>query len=122
MVKSIYKEMKMALHPNAVISIKYRKVPVTNSTLDAVRGFMYLNIIITVIATLLLIVSGLEMFSAFSAVATCLNVLGPAFGEVSSNFIPVNAFGTWVLNVVMILGRLEFFTVLVLFVPAFWRY
>jgi len=122
MVKSIQKEIKLALHPRAVISIKYKKQAVSSGTMDAVRGFLYLYIIVTIIATILLIASGLDMFSAFSAVASCLNVMGPAFGELSKNFIPVNAFGTWVLSVVMILGRLELFTVLVLLVPSFWRY
>jgi trk system potassium uptake protein TrkH len=122
MVKSIQKEIKMALHPNAVVSVKYRKQPLTGNTLDAVRGFMYLYIMVTVVATLLMIASGLDMFSAFSAVAACLNSSGPGFGEVASNFTPVNTFGTWVLNMTMLLGRLELYTVLVIFMPAFWRY
>ncbi|WP_276202084.1 hypothetical protein [Salinivibrio socompensis] len=52
----------------------------------------------------------------------CINVLGPGFGEVGSNFQPVTDTGIWILNVAMILGRLEYFTVLALFMPHFWHW
>jgi trk system potassium uptake protein TrkH len=65
--------------------------------------------------------TGLDFWSSITAVAACLNVLGPAFGELGNNFQPVNDFGTWILSFAMILGRLEYFTVLALFFPKFWR-
>lgn len=72
--------------------------------------------------TLLLMATGLDFWSAFTAVAACINVLGPGFGEVGSNFIPVTDTGIWLLNAAMILGRLEYFTILAMLTPAFWRY
>ena len=60
--------------------------------------------------------------AAFSAVAACLNVLGPGLGQVGSNFQVVSDTGIWLLSAAMIIGRLEYFTVLALFFPVFWRY
>jgi trk system potassium uptake protein TrkH len=76
----------------------------------------------TVLLSLLLVASGLDVWSSFTAVAACVNVLGPAFGELGNNFQAVNDFGTWVLSFAMILGRLEYFTVLALFIPSFWKH
>lgn len=67
-------------------------------------------------------VTGLDFWSAFAAVAACLNVLGPGFGEVGSNLIPVSDTGIWLLNTAMILGRLEYFTVLAMLTTGFWRW
>ena len=85
-------------------------------------AFMSIAASTTMIITLILMATGLDFWSSFTAVAACLNVLGPGFDQVGSNFIPVSDVGTWVLSFTMILGRLEYFTVLALFVPAFWRY
>jgi trk system potassium uptake protein TrkH len=65
--------------------------------------------------------TGLDFWTSLTAVAACLNVLGPAFGELGTNFQPVNDFGTCVLSFAMILGRLEYFTVLALLFPGFWK-
>ena len=65
--------------------------------------------------------TGLDLISAFSAVAACMNNLGPGLGEVSSNYASVTDTGKWILSFAMLLGRLELFTFLVLFTPTFWR-
>ena len=65
--------------------------------------------------------TGLDFESAFSAVGACLNNLGPGLGEVSDNYSSITGFGKLILCFAMILGRLEIFTLLVLFTPAFWR-
>lgn len=65
--------------------------------------------------------TGLSFETAFSAVGACLNNLGPGLGDVASNYTSVNEFGKFILCFAMILGRLEIFTLLVLFTPAFWR-
>jgi trk system potassium uptake protein TrkH len=70
---------------------------------------------------LLLIADGMDQVTAFSAVATSMNNLGPGLGDVANNFAGVSTTGKWLLAFAMILGRLEIFTVLVLFSPAFWR-
>lgn len=71
--------------------------------------------------TLLLMFTGLDFWSAFSAVAACVNVLGPGFGEVGANFAPVSDAGTWILTSAMLVGRLEYFTVFALFTRTFWK-
>ena len=65
--------------------------------------------------------TGLDFESAFSAVGACLNNLGPGLGEVAENYTAITSFGKLILCFAMILGRLEIFTLLVLFTPAFWR-
>lgn len=65
--------------------------------------------------------TGLDFWSAFTAVAACVNVLGPGFGEVGSNFVPVSDIGTWILTLAMLVGRLEYFTVFALFTHTFWK-
>ena len=113
--------MLQAIHPSAVIHVRYQHKVVRTPVLAAVTSFMLLVAICTMVLTVLLMMTGLDFFSAFSAVAACINVLGPGFGEVSSNFIPVTDTGTWLLTFAMILGRLEYFTVLTLLLPKFWR-
>ncbi|KAF0190587.1 MAG: trk system potassium uptake protein TrkH, partial [Gammaproteobacteria bacterium] len=61
------------------------------------------------------------LVTAFSAVAACMNNVGPGLGDVSANFTSVSPVGKWVLTFAMLLGRLEVFTLLVLLTPAFWR-
>ncbi|WP_320825165.1 potassium transporter TrkG [Reinekea sp.] len=70
----------------------------------------------------LLLITGLGIWPALSAVRACLNVLGPAFGELSSNFQSVNDFGRALLSCAMVLGRLEYLTIIVLFLPGYWRH
>jgi trk system potassium uptake protein TrkH len=65
--------------------------------------------------------TGLDFWTALTAVTACVNVLGPGFGELGNNFQPVSDIGIWILNVAMIMGRLEYLTLLVLFIPDFWR-
>jgi trk system potassium uptake protein TrkH len=70
---------------------------------------------------LILMADGLDQVTAFSAVAACLNNLGPGLGEVALNYSSIGDISKWVLCLAMLLGRLEIFTLLVLIVPAFWR-
>lgn len=119
--RAIKHHMLQAIHPSAVIHVRYQHKVVRTPVLAAVTSFMLLVAICTMVLTVLLMMTGLDFFSAFSAVAACINVLGPGFGEVSSNFIPVTDTGTWLLTFAMILGRLEYFTVLTLLLPKFWR-
>ena len=68
-----------------------------------------------------IMMTGVDQVTAFSAVAACLNNLGPGLGEVAANYGDINDAAKWVLLFVMILGRLEIFTLLVLFTPTFWK-
>lgn len=120
--KLMRRQFYQLLHPRGVFSIFYRGQAVEPSVRKAVMGFMSLAAISSMLITLLLMATGLDFLTAFSAVTACLNVLGPGFGEVASNFQPVSGIGTWILSATMILGRLEYLTVLALFFPLFWRY
>lgn len=120
-VKLMDIEIRRLIHPRGVFVIKYRGRPVEASVLSATVAFMSLAAFSSMFLTLLMMATGLDFWSSLTAVAACLNVLGPAFGEVGSNFIPVSDTGTWILSGAMILGRLEYMTVLALILPSFWR-
>ncbi|OOF28954.1 TrkH family potassium uptake protein [Salinivibrio proteolyticus] len=119
--KVIRREIQQLSHPRAVIPIRYQKKAVSSDVTNAIMAFMSLVVLTTVVFTLLLIMTGLDFWTSFTAVVACINVLGPGFGEVSSNFQPVSDSGIWLLNVAMILGRLEYFTVLAMLLPHFWK-
>jgi trk system potassium uptake protein TrkH len=88
---------------------------------DAVWGFFSAYALVFVICMLGLIATGIDELSAFSAVVATLNNLGPGLGEVAVHFGDVNDNAKWILVVAMLFGRLEVFTLLILFTPAFWR-
>ncbi|MDG9671868.1 potassium transporter [Hahella sp. CR1] len=120
-IKSISLEFKRIVHPRGVFVMKYQGRSVGSDVTSATAAFMSFAAGSTLILTLALMATGLEFWSSFTAVAACLNVLGPAFAELGSNFAPVSDTGTWVLSFGMILGRLEYFTLLAIFLPHFWR-
>ncbi len=119
--KIIKRQMNQLLHPHGIIPIRFNGESVTQKILSATTAFMTITAFLSVVFTLLLMWTGLDLWSAFTAVGACINVLGPAFGELSSNFQPVSDSGTWLLSFLMLLGRLEFFTVLVIFSKLFWQ-
>ncbi len=120
--KVIRREVLRCLHPKAVFPLRFQKKVVDDRVHHAVMAFMSIAAGSSLVFTLLLMATGLDFWSSFTAVAACINVLGPGFGEVGSNFIPVSDNGIWLLNGAMILGRLEYFTVLTMLMPGFWRY
>jgi trk system potassium uptake protein TrkH len=88
---------------------------------EAVWGFFATYVGCFTVMLLVLLATGLDQVTAFSAVAACLNNLGPGLGEVGYHYADINHTAKWVLSLAMILGRLEIFTLLVLLSPAFWR-
>ncbi len=120
-VKLINLEIKRLIHSNGVFLVKYQGEPVEKTILRATVAYMALSAFTSMALTLALITTGLDLWSAFSAVAACVNVVGPAFGSLGNNYQSVSDAGTWILTGAMILGRLEFFTILALFFPSFWR-
>lgn len=94
--KVIRREILQCIHPKATLPLRFQGKPVDGRVRHAVMAFM--------------------------SVAACINELGPGFGEVGSNFIPVSYTGIWLLNAAMVLGRLEYFTILAMLTPGFWRY
>jgi trk system potassium uptake protein TrkH len=119
--KLIGLELKRLLHPRAVFTLKYQGQPVSAPIVSATMAFMTIAAASSIVVTLLLMATGLEFWTSLSAAASCLNNAGAGFGEVGSNFIPVSDTGIWILSCAMILGRLEYFTVIALFLPTFWR-
>ncbi|UDG80974.1 Trk system potassium uptake protein TrkH [Candidatus Hartigia pinicola] len=115
------RELKRLVHPNAVYAIKLGQRILPERIIQAVWGFFSAYALVFIISLLLLIATGVDEFSAFSAIGTTLNNLGPGLGTFSDNFTSMNNTGKWILVVTMLFGRLEIFTLLVLFTPTFWR-
>ena len=115
------RELNKLVHPKAIFTIKLGTKALPNRVVEAIWGFFSAYAAVFIICMLLLLAAGLDDITAFTAVAACLNNLGPGLGEVAANFSGINDFSKWVLVIAMLFGRLEIFTLLVLFTPAFWR-
>ncbi|WP_328187690.1 TrkH family potassium uptake protein [Marinobacter sp. OP 3.4] len=115
------REIKRLLHPNAVIPVKLGNRPVSDRVLQAVWGFFSVYMFMFVAMLIILLATGLDQVTAWTAVAAAINNLGPGLGEVAYHYGNINDVAKWVLCFAMLLGRLEVFTLLVLLTPAFWR-
>ncbi len=124
-VMLIYKqgvrEIRRLIHPNAWLPVKIGNRRQEVRVIDAVWGFFALYIASFILIMLVMMEAGLDELSAFSGVAACFNNLGPALGEVAANFKSTGDPVKWVACFAMLLGRLEVFTLLVLFMPDYWR-
>lgn len=116
------REVARLVHPNAEIPVKLGGAVVPFRVVDAVWGFFAVYVVIFALMLVLMMASGLDQVTAFSAVAATLNNLGAGIGEVSAGFMDVNDMAKWVSIAGMLLGRLEIFTLLVLVTPVFWRH
>ncbi|MBV7315572.1 TrkH family potassium uptake protein [Shewanella sp. NIFS-20-20] len=115
------RELKRLVHPKALFSIRLGNTALPDRVIDAVWGFFSAYTLVFVVCMLILMALGLDNITAFSATAACLNNLGPGLGEVASNYAGISDGAKWVLLVAMMFGRLEVFTLLVLFTPTFWK-
>ncbi len=115
------REVRRLIHPNAVVPVKLGQRLVPDRVLEAVWGFFSIYMFMFVVLLLILLATGLDQITAWSAVAACINNLGPGLGEVTSHFGNLSDTAKWVLSFAMLLGRLEVFTVLILLTPEFWR-
>ncbi|MDK2778219.1 MAG: TrkH family potassium uptake protein [Pseudomonadota bacterium] len=115
------REIHRLIHPNAVIPVKISNRAVPGRILDAVWGFFAMYIVTFMVMMLALMATGLDQVTAFSAVGSCLNNLGPGLGDVSTHYGDISDTAKWLLALTMLLGRLEIFTLLVLLSPRFWR-
>ena len=115
------REVKQLLHPNAILTVRLNGKGIPPKVINAVWGFFSLYVITVLTLTLILMALGLDQTTAFSATAAMINNLGPGLGQVASNFQNLSDPIKWILTFAMLLGRLEIFTLLVLFTPAFWR-
>ncbi|MEE8527026.1 MAG: TrkH family potassium uptake protein [Gammaproteobacteria bacterium] len=115
------REVRRLIHPSAEIPIRLSTKAVPPRVVDAVWGFFSVYIVLFGSMMLLLLATGLDQVTAFSAIAACLNNLGPGLGDVAGNFASITDLDKWVCIFAMWLGRLEIFTLFVLFTPAFWQ-
>lgn len=121
LLKQGHREMMRLIHPNAQIPVKVGGKPMSDRVISAVWGFFAAYVGSFVIIMLFVMATGLDQITAFSAVAACMNNLGPGLGGVGANYIDVNDPAKWALSFAMMLGRLEIFTLIILFSPDFWR-
>jgi len=121
MINQAYKEIIKTIHPNAILTSKIGSKVIDAKIAEKVWGFFSIYVFIFMFLLMAMLGTGMDFESAFSAVGACLNNLGPGLGEVSGNYTAVTGIGKLILCFAMILGRLEIFTLLVLFTPAFWR-
>ena len=121
LLKQGNREISRLVHPNAVIPIKVGGKPMPERVIEAVWGFFATYVAIFAVLLLLLMMTGLDQITAFSAVAATMNNLGPGLGDVALHYADISNFAKWVLCFAMLMGRLEIFTLLVLLTPAFWR-
>jgi len=121
--KFCYKEFFSLIHPRAVTHVKIAGKVVPEDVLRSVLGFMALYIGLFGICSVLLAGLGVDMTTAFGAVAATLGNIGPGFGMVGpvENYAQIPYFGKWLLIWCMLLGRLEIYTVFILLVPEFYR-
>ncbi|MFC3627710.1 TrkH family potassium uptake protein [Vogesella amnigena] len=117
------REMSNLLHPRAVLPLMLGGKAIPDSVAFSVLGFIFVYFISIVLLTFTLIASGLDFITAFTAIIACINNAGPGLGQVgpASNYSGLSDFQTWVCSFAMLLGRLEVFTILILFTPTFWR-
>ena len=117
-------QIKKIIYPRGVFVIKYEKNNIDDKFMASVISFIYLYIIIFFILTSILSLTGLDFITAISGAATSLSNVGPGLGDIigpNGNFSSLSNVSKWALSAGMILGRLELFAILVLFVPSFWR-
>jgi len=122
-IKNGLLEFKRTLHSNAIITVRYNNKTVAESIVYNIIGFFVLYMLLFIIGALVLAFMGLDFESAIGGAATSLGNVGPGLGSLNplSNFNDLPALGKWWCGFLMLLGRLELFTVLILFSPYFWR-
>ncbi|SJZ81587.1 trk system potassium uptake protein TrkH [Oceanospirillum multiglobuliferum] len=120
-LKQGVREIKRLVHPSAIIPVKLGGRSVPDRVIEAVWGFFSVYLMLFVAMLIGLLATGLDQVTAWSAVGSALNNLGPGLGEVAAHYGNIPDVAKWILIVAMLLGRLEIFTLLVLFTPMFWR-
>lgn len=123
LARQAVREMKLLVHPSAVIPVRIGGNVVPERVAQSVLAFIFLYFQVIAFLTFVLLLSGLPLVPAFSSVIASLNNMGPGIGPTGpgGNYQVLTDFQTWVCTIAMLLGRLEVFSVLVLFTPTFWR-
>ena len=120
----ISNQLKKIIYPKGIFVLKYNRNPVDNKFVSSIISFIYMYLVIFFIISALLSLSGLDFVTAVSGAATSISNVGPGLGSIigpNGNFSSLPDISKWILTLGMILGRLELFAILVLFLPSFWR-
>ncbi len=123
LIKNSLREFKVIMHPKAYIPLKYNGHPVSEQIKNNILAIFVFYIIIFIIGSFLLTITGLDKISAMGSVATSMGNIGPGLKITgpASNFSTVSIAGKWILSALMLIGRLELFTVMIIFSRAFWK-
>lgn len=123
LIKNGFAEFKRRIHPRAIIPVMMNRSSVSQDIIDNLLAFLFLYLIVFVFSSLVMTSMGLDFLSSIGAVATSLGNVGPGIGSVGpvDNFAHIPPLGKVFLSFLMLLGRLELFTVLILFTPYFWK-
>lgn len=120
----IINNLKKIIYPKGIFVLKYDQNPIDNKFISSIISFIYMYFVIFFLLATLLSLTGLDFVTSLSGAATSISNVGPGLGSVigpNSNFSSLPDISKWILSVGMILGRLELFAILVLFLPSFWR-
>jgi trk system potassium uptake protein len=123
LLKTAYQEIIRLIHPRAVIRVKLGKQVVPPEVLSGIWGFFILWLGLLFLSVFLVAATGVDVITSFSSVLACIGNIGPGLGNVGpvDHYAAIPTLGKWVLILCMLLGRLEIFTVIILFVPEFYR-
>ena len=123
MIKNTFYEFKKLLHPNAIIPVRYSGVGVPKNIIYNILPFFVLYMLIFIVSSISLTFFGLDFVTAIGATASSLGNIGPALGTLGpvNNYAHLTIGAKWICSFLMLIGRLELFTVLILFTPFFWR-
>jgi trk system potassium uptake protein TrkH len=117
-------QLKKIIYPKGVFILKYDQNPIDNKFISSIISFIYMYLVIFFILTALLSLTGLDFVTSISGAATSISNVGPGLGSIigpNGDFSTLPDISKWILTLGMILGRLELFAILVLFLPSFWR-
>tara|TARA_B110000261_G_scaffold158486_1_gene194900 strand:- start:476 stop:1915 length:1440 start_codon:yes stop_codon:yes gene_type:complete len=120
----IANQLKKIIYPKGIFVLKYDQNPIDNKFIASIISFIYMYLVIFFILTVLLSLTGLDFVTSISGAATSISNVGPGLGSIigpNGNFSTLPDISKWILTLGMILGRLELFAILVLFLPSFWR-
>jgi len=123
LLKQGYRELYRMIHPHAVIPVKLAGKSVSTGIMEGVWGFFFLYFFLFAISSLIMTLLGLDLITAISSVAACIGNVGPGLSAVgpAESYYHIPTLGKWILTFCMLIGRLEIYTVIVLFVPEFWK-
>jgi trk system potassium uptake protein TrkH len=123
LVKFGLAEIKRLMHPKAVIPVRIGNTVISRDIVRNILGFLALMTGLFISGVIVMTILGLDLVSAFTAIAATLNNIGPGLGSVgpTDNYAHIPLLGKWVLSFFMLAGRLEIYTVLILLAPSFWK-